>query len=105
LRAQYSNPFATDGPSPGTCTEIVAQESGFTLHAGVVAQSHVRTQRERLCRYITRPPVSEERQSLTPQDHIRYDVKGFTNGRQRRQDFVTTARRTVDWSVVQFTWS
>jgi hypothetical protein len=38
--------------------EIVAKESGFSLHAGVVAQPHERTKRERLYRNITRPPVS-----------------------------------------------
>ena len=59
----------------GPFTEIVAQEAGFSLHAGVVSKSHERTKRERLCRYITRPPVSEARLSLTPQGHIRYPLK------------------------------
>jgi len=55
--------------------EIVAQEAGFSLHAGFVAKSHERTKRERLCRYITRPQVSEARLSLTLQGHIRYQLK------------------------------
>lgn len=59
----------------GPFTEIVAPEAGFSLHAGVVAKSHERTKRERLCRYIMRPPVPEARLSLTLQGHIRYQLK------------------------------
>jgi hypothetical protein len=39
--------------------------AGFSLHAGVVAKAHERDKLERLCRYITRPAVSEKRLSLT----------------------------------------
>ncbi len=38
--------------------------SGFSLHAGVAARANERHKLERLCRYITRPAVSEERLSL-----------------------------------------
>jgi hypothetical protein len=40
--------------------------AGFSLHAGVVAAFDQRNKLERLCRYITRPPVAIERLSLTP---------------------------------------
>lgn len=53
----------------------VAKESGFSLHAGVGAQSWERPKLERLCRYITRPAVSEKRLSLTPSGNIRYQLK------------------------------
>jgi len=53
----------------------VAKESGFSLHAGVAAQAWERPKLERLCRYISRPAVSEKRLSLTPSGNIRYQLK------------------------------
>jgi hypothetical protein len=53
--------------------------AGFSLHAGVAAQAWERQKLERLCRYITRPAVSEKRLSMTPSGNIRYDVNGITN--------------------------
>ena len=53
----------------------VGQVSGFSLHAGVAAKAHQRQKLERLCRYITRPAVSEKRLSLTPNGNIRYQLK------------------------------
>jgi hypothetical protein len=38
---------------------------GFSLHAGVAAPADEHSKLERLCRYISRPAVSEERLSLT----------------------------------------
>ena len=52
-----------------------AKESGFSLHAGVVAQHWERKKLERLCRYITRPAISEERLSITPAGNVRYQLK------------------------------
>lgn len=53
----------------------VAKESGFSLHAGVAVQAWERTKLERLCRYITRPSVSEKRLSLTRSGNIRNQLK------------------------------
>jgi len=53
----------------------VAKASGFSLHAGVAAQARERQKLERLCRYISRPAVSEKRLSLTPSGNIRYQLK------------------------------
>ena len=53
----------------------VATESGFNLHAGVIAQAHQRDKLERLCRYICRPPIAEERLSLTSSGLVRYALK------------------------------
>ncbi len=53
----------------------VAKESGFSLHAGVVAQAWERQKLERLCRYVSRPAISEKRLSLTPSSKIRYQLK------------------------------
>ena len=52
-----------------------AKESGFSLHAGVVAQHWERKKLERLCRYITRPAISEKRLSITPAGNVRYQLK------------------------------
>jgi ribosomal protein S27E len=53
----------------------VAKEAGFSLHAGVAAQAWERDKLERLCRYISRPTVSEKRLSLTSAGNIRYQLK------------------------------
>jgi hypothetical protein len=53
----------------------VAKESGFSLHARVAAQAWERQKLERLCRYISRPAVSEKRLSLTRSGNIRYQLK------------------------------
>ena len=49
--------------------------AGFSLHAGVAAKAHERDKLERLCRYITRPAVSEKRLSLTEHGQVRYTLK------------------------------
>jgi hypothetical protein len=53
----------------------VAKEAGVCLHAGVAAQAWERDKLERLCRYISRPAVSEKRLSLTSAGNIRYQLK------------------------------
>jgi len=52
----------------------------FSLHAGLAARCDERKKRERpggvpLCRYISRPAVSEKRLSLTSNGNIRYQLK------------------------------
>jgi hypothetical protein len=53
----------------------LAKANGFSLHAGVAAQTYQRRKLERLCRYIARPAVSTERMALTDQGNIRYTLK------------------------------
>jgi len=53
----------------------VGKVAGFSLHAGVAAKAHQCQKLERLCRYISRPAVSEKRLSLTPNGNIRYQLK------------------------------
>jgi len=53
----------------------VGKEAGFSLHAGVAARAHERDKVERLCRYVSRPPVAESRLSLTSNGDIRYRLK------------------------------
>jgi hypothetical protein len=62
-----------------TCDESfddgAGKVAGFSLHAGVAAKAHERKKLERLCRYISRPAVSEKRLLLTPNGNIRYPLK------------------------------
>ena len=55
--------------------DAVGKVAGFSLHAGVSARADERKKLERLCRYISRPAVSEKRLSLTPNGNIRYQLK------------------------------
>ena len=50
--------------------DTVGKVAEFSLHAGVSAKAHERKKLERLCRYLTRPAVSEKRLSLT--EHGKY---------------------------------
>ena len=49
--------------------------AGFSLHAGVAAKADERNKLERLCRYISRPAVSEKRLPLAPNGNVRYQLK------------------------------
>ena len=40
---------------------LCAEAHGFSLHAAVRCGAHQRTELERLCRYITRPAIANER--------------------------------------------
>lgn len=53
----------------------VGKVAGFSLHAGVAARADQRQKLERLCRYISRPAISEKRLSLTPNGNVRYELK------------------------------
>jgi len=55
--------------------DTVGKVAGFSLHAGVAARADERKKLERLCRYISRPAVSEKRLSLTPNGNIRYQLE------------------------------
>lgn len=55
--------------------ELLGKIEGFSLHAGVSAKAYQRDKLERLCRYISRPPVASARLSLTPSGKICYELK------------------------------
>jgi hypothetical protein len=66
---------------PDDYADSAGKVSGFSLHAGVSARADERKKLERLCRYISRPAVSERRLSLTPGGNIRYQLKTpYRNG-------------------------
>jgi hypothetical protein len=60
---------------PDDYADTAGKVSGFSLHAGVAARSDERKKLERLCRYVSRPAVSEKRLSLTSNGNIRYQLK------------------------------
>ena len=62
-----------DRPDPGL--ERVAKANGFSLHAGVSCEGHQKNKRERLCRYIARPPVAVPRLSLSATGKVVYTLK------------------------------
>jgi hypothetical protein len=51
-------------------TELVSKQAGFSLHAGVACKSNQRKKLERLCRYVTRPAISEQRLSLAGNGNV-----------------------------------
>ena len=56
----------------------VIDETGqklFSLHAGIDIAPHQRPKLERLCRYVSRPPVATERMALSSTGHVRYQLK------------------------------
>jgi len=52
-----------------------AQAGGFSLHAGVDIEPGQREKLERLCRYVSRPPVAVDRMALTSSGQVRYTLK------------------------------
>ena len=49
------------GRDEKTTTALCAEAHGFSLHAGVRCGAYQRKELERLCRYITRPAIANER--------------------------------------------
>ena len=45
--------------TPSTSRELVSKQASFSLHAGIACKDKQRKKLERLCRYITRPAISE----------------------------------------------
>ena len=60
---------------------FLSEYFGFSLHAGIFCPAHDRKKRERLCRYISRPSLSEERLSLNAKGQVVYKLKtAYRNG-------------------------
>jgi hypothetical protein len=51
-------------------SELVSKQADFSLHAGVACKSNQRNKLERLCRYITRPAITEQRWSLANNGNV-----------------------------------
>ena len=60
---------------------FLSKYSGFSLHAGVSCKSYERKKLEHICRYISRPSLSEERLSVNVKGQVIYKLKTpYQNG-------------------------
>jgi hypothetical protein len=67
----YSVPPLEEAPN----NPLLARRAGFSLHAATVCEAHQRSRLERLCRYITRPPIATKRLSVDHQGRVVYRYK------------------------------
>lgn len=91
--------------SADSTDERVAKVEGFSLHAGVSCEAHQHHKRERLCRYIARPPVSVQRLSLSSHGKVVYTLKtpyrdGTTQIVFEPIDFVARSHASPPWCRV-----
>lgn len=54
---------------------LCADIDGFSLHAAVRVEAHDRRRQEQLCRYITRPALSDERIQLNAAGQVELKLK------------------------------
>ncbi len=54
--------------------EPVAEVMGFNVHAAVAIHGRDRKRVERLCRYLGRPPIAQERLTELPDRRLRYEL-------------------------------
>ncbi len=54
---------------------MLAKAAGFSLHAAIVCEALQRNRLERLCRYITRPPIATQRLTVDGQGRVMYRYK------------------------------
>ena len=80
------NPSAVGWVQPITtksthATKLCANHEGFSLHAGVHCDANDRQGIEQLCRYITRPAISNERLSINRDGNVVLKLKtAWRNG-------------------------
>ncbi|MEJ8569426.1 transposase [Elongatibacter sediminis] len=63
--------------------------AGFSLHAATVSEAHQRSKLERLCRYITRPPIATKRLSVDRRGRVVYGLDGWLDGVGPRKCVIT----------------
>jgi hypothetical protein len=57
---------------------LLARRPGFSLHAATVCEAWQRSRLERLCRYITRPPIATKRLNIDERGRVVYRYKGVS---------------------------
>ncbi len=62
-------------PGRARDAEPFAEVMGFNVHAEVAIPAHDRARLERLCRYMCRPPIAQERLEEHPSGKLRYAFK------------------------------
>lgn len=83
--AKYWRWWWAGGQSPASRTrELRTNPQGFSLHARVHCEANNRQGIEQLCRYITRPAVSTERQAINRDGNVVLKLKtAWRNGTTR----------------------
>ena len=70
-----------DDAHPAPIKPFTAARDGFSLNAAVGCEAHERDKLERVCRYMARPPIAEERLSVDGDGLVVYQLKRpFTDG-------------------------
>ena len=70
-----------EAPMPTEKGKRAANISGFDLHANVRVRADDRKKLERLCRYVLRPPIAQERLSETADGNVLFEMKRqFSDG-------------------------
>ncbi|MBI3767665.1 MAG: transposase [Deltaproteobacteria bacterium] len=59
-----------DAPGPAKDAPWHARDAGFDLHAGRIVRADDRAGLERLCHYLLRPPLAQERLELFPDGRV-----------------------------------
>ena len=60
---------------------FTAARDGFSINAAVGCEAHERGKLERVCRYMARPPIAEERLSVDGDGLVVYELKHpFSDG-------------------------
>lgn len=70
--------FTLQSVPPTEQKKGLAQTAGFSLHAGIGIEAHARGKLERLCCYVSRPAVAEERLALTERATFGYNSRART---------------------------
>jgi hypothetical protein len=60
---------------PSDRRERCVESHGFSLHADVRVPSRARERLEKLCRYVLRPPIAQDRLSLTEDGRVAYEFR------------------------------
>jgi len=68
-------PARSEDPEPRGDSRGAANAGGCSLHAGLDIPPHQRDKLERLCRYVSRPPMALERMAPTSTGQVRYALK------------------------------
>jgi hypothetical protein len=74
-RTEGAEPANRTRPDEKTTAALCANAHGFSLHAGVGCGAHQREELERLCRYITRPAIANERLQRNDEGQVVLQLK------------------------------
>jgi len=69
-------------PTARTKKKLCADTAGYSLHAAIRVGKSARGRLEKICRYLARPPLSQDRLSVANNGHVVYRFKkAWRNGK------------------------